>query len=260
MLLNDRETANRLRETVANADQASANIDQATMKAEQLVTDLQSRNLPAKVDDTITTARHASQQIDQASQQVNATLTAALGPDHSGETGAQNIRESLSNANLATANLADDTEALKHEFFFRGFFKKRGFYSLDDLTADEYRGNSYFQSPKNFRSWFDAADIFANDGKGNEFISPDGMQRINQVIDNRASSFNNQSLLVEGYSSNNQFLISRSHSLLVKRYLQEHFHMKGSDIASVPLGSTPPRTSGRTSWNGICIVFLVKRK
>jgi hypothetical protein len=50
-----------------------------------------------------------------------------------------NIRESLTNANAAAANLADATEALKHNFLTRGFFKNRGYYSLAELSPDEYR-------------------------------------------------------------------------------------------------------------------------
>ena len=133
------KTAFKLKQTVANAEQASANVKQMSFQAGQVVTDIQSRKLPAKLDDTVATARHAAQQIDEASQKVNTTLDGALGPDHLGENAAENIRESLSNVNQATANLADDTEALKHEFFFRGFFKKRGYYSLAELTPDQYR-------------------------------------------------------------------------------------------------------------------------
>jgi phospholipid/cholesterol/gamma-HCH transport system substrate-binding protein len=260
LLLNDKQTANRLKDTVANAQQASANIDQITVTAGQVMTDFQGRNLPAKVDDTIVTARHASQQIDLASQKVNTTLNAALGPDHSGEDGAENIRETLSNVNVATANMADDTEALKHEFFFRGFFKKRGFYSLRNLTADEYRSNSYFQSPENHRSWLDVNDTFTNDAKGNEILSAAGIRLLDQDIDNQKDSLSNEPMVVEGYAPDHQIATARSRALLVKLYLQKHYHLRDMDIALVPLGSIPPETSGKTSWNGACIVFLAGKK
>jgi phospholipid/cholesterol/gamma-HCH transport system substrate-binding protein len=260
MLLNDRQTADRLKDTVANAQQASVNINQLTVKAGQVMTDFQSRDLPAKVDDTIVNARHASLQIDQASQKVNATLNAALGPDHSGENAAENIRETLSNVNVATANMADDTEALKHEFFFRGFFKKRGFYSLEDLTADEYRSNSYFQSSENHRSWLDVNDTLTKDPKGNEVLSASGLSLLKKDIDNQKDSLLNEPMVIEGYAPDHQIEIARSRALLVKLYLQKHYHLRDMDIALVPLGSIPPQTSGKTSWNGVCIVFLAKKK
>jgi ABC-type transporter Mla subunit MlaD len=80
VLLNDKETAALLKQTVANAEQASAHLNQISVQAGQIITDAQSRQFPAKIDATITTAQHAVGQLDQASQQVNTTLNAALGP------------------------------------------------------------------------------------------------------------------------------------------------------------------------------------
>jgi phospholipid/cholesterol/gamma-HCH transport system substrate-binding protein len=260
MLLNDPQTADRLRATVVNAEQASVNVKQITVQAGQVLTDFQSRNLPAKADETMISARHAAQQIDEASQQVNTTLKSALGPDHSGENAAENIRESLSNANVATANLADDTEALKHEFFFRGFFKKRGFYSLGDLTAKQYRGSSFFQSPKNHRSWFEANDSFAKDPQGVEVLSAGGMRLIDAAVDSRKDTIFHEPVIVEGYSAGEDNRVSQSRAVLVKLYLQKHFHLRGADIGLITLGSTPPQASGKGVWNGACLVFLASPK
>jgi phospholipid/cholesterol/gamma-HCH transport system substrate-binding protein len=122
VILSDQQAAAQLKQTVANAQQASDHINQLTVHAGQLLDDVQSRNLPAKIDETVVNARHASAQLDQVSRQVNGTMNEALGPDLSGDNAGVNLRETLSNVNLTSANAADDTEALKHEFFFRGFF------------------------------------------------------------------------------------------------------------------------------------------
>jgi phospholipid/cholesterol/gamma-HCH transport system substrate-binding protein len=45
-----------------------------------------------------------------------------------------NDRTVYNQASKATANLADDTEALKHNFLTRGFFKDRGYQDKGDLT------------------------------------------------------------------------------------------------------------------------------
>jgi hypothetical protein len=60
----------------------------------------------------------------------------------------RNLKETLSNANDATANLADDTEALKHNFLVRGFFRSRGYYSLTDISPDRYRTDKLFMNPQ----------------------------------------------------------------------------------------------------------------
>jgi hypothetical protein len=51
--------------------------------------------------------------LDAASAQIRQAITDLTGPDEAGVTAATTVRESLSNANVA-ANIADETEALKH--------------------------------------------------------------------------------------------------------------------------------------------------
>jgi len=253
MLLNDRVAAAQVQQVVANADQASANLNQASVQVKQIVANVQSRNLPAKMDDTLINLRHASGQI-------NDTLTEALGPDHSGTDAGGNIRDSLSNVNLATSNLADDTEALKHEFFFRGFFRKRGFYSLQGLTPEQYRSNAFFEKDSNDRSWLSGADDFVKDAKGNEILSPAGRVRIGQVLGGLDDSAINQPMVIEGYSTQaspvEQLVLSRAHMLLVAHYLELHFHLNSKNIGVMPLNATPPPSAGKSTWDGACIVIL----
>jgi phospholipid/cholesterol/gamma-HCH transport system substrate-binding protein len=263
MLLKDEQTSAQVKQTVANAQQASANLNQVSVQAKQIVTDFQSRDLFQKAEDTLNNAKHASQQLDQTSVQINNTLNEALGPDRAGQDAAENIRESLGNVNLATANLGDDTEALKHNFFFRGFFKKRGYYSLSELTPDEYRSDRYFQSPANHRVWLNAADAFITDANGKENLSAVGESQINQFVGNEKDSIVERPLVVEGYcnepSGADQVTKSRSRAILVARYLEQHFHLNPKNIGLMPLNATPPASSGETSWNGAAIVLLPKQ-
>jgi phospholipid/cholesterol/gamma-HCH transport system substrate-binding protein len=252
MLLNDQVTADQVKHVVANADQASANLKQASVQVKQIVANVQSRNLPEKMDDTLINLRHAS-------AQVNDTLTEALGPDHFGTDAGGNIRDSLSNVNQATSNLADDTEALKHEFFFRGFFKKRGFYSLQGLTPEQYRSNAFFDKNTNYRAWLNGDD-FAKDAKGNEILSPVGRLMIAKVLGNLDDSAINQPMVIEGYSTQTspveQLVLSRAHMLLVAHYLELHFHLNSKNIGVMPLNATPPPAAGKSTWEGACIVIL----
>jgi phospholipid/cholesterol/gamma-HCH transport system substrate-binding protein len=100
------------------------------------------------------------------SEHVNQAIEGALGPDDMGEDGAANIRETLSNLNRGTANLAEDTEALKHEFLFRGFFKKHGFYDLAQFSLADYLKACQRQNACGSRTWLDAANLFATGSNG----------------------------------------------------------------------------------------------
>lgn len=264
VLLNDQQTAARLKQTVVNAELATDHINQISIQAGQLVTDVQSRNLPSKLDDTLVNARSAAQQLNQASTTVNATLATALAPDATGDNPATDLRNSLSNVSVATANLADDTEALKHGFLFRGYFKKRGFYSLQELSPDQYRRNAFFQGSSNRRYWLDGAGVFTKGAAGNEVLTEAGKQQIDGIVGDEKDGIIDRPIVIEGYSGNSlpqeQLLDSRSRSLLIAHYLEKRFHLRSQDIGVMALNATPPQNSGKSQWDGAVIVVLASKR
>src|SRR6202044_276725 len=122
MLLRDEKMAGQIRETMSNVQSTTSNLNKASGRVNSIVADVQQRELPRKLDDTMMHVRSASARADATIQQVQQSLTQALGPDVNGVTAGQNVSESLTNVNVTTGNMAEDTEALKHNFFFRGFF------------------------------------------------------------------------------------------------------------------------------------------
>lgn len=259
-LLNDQQVALDIKTAVASTRDATGNLDQVSRQAKQFMTDFQSRDLIGKADTTIISARDATQNLDQASQQLNSTLHDALEPDPSGQTIASNLRDTLSNVDTATANMADDTEALKHEFFFRGFFKKRGFYSLQDLTADQYRSSDFFRKNQQNRVWIDAQGAFAPHSDGAELLTVYGQRQIDQFIASRGGAAASSPLIIEGYSiaslPADQLIDSRRRAFLVKVYLEKHFHLSSKNIGVVALENTAPPSSGKSTWNGVSLVLL----
>src|SRR5208337_5363325 len=135
-------------------------VDGMMGKADAIVSDIQSRNFGAKIDQTMENVHSAAHNIDVTTQQLQGTIAKALAPDAQGRDASDNIRETLSNVNDATANVTEDTEALKHGFLFRGYFKKRGYYSMAQLAPDKYRQDKVFVNPKNTRVWIKAAELF----------------------------------------------------------------------------------------------------
>ncbi|HEX6973688.1 MAG TPA: MlaD family protein, partial [Vicinamibacterales bacterium] len=49
------------------------------------------------------------------------------------------LQQTLNSAKDAMADLAENAEALKRNFFFRGFFNKRGYFDLQDVSVQQYR-------------------------------------------------------------------------------------------------------------------------
>jgi phospholipid/cholesterol/gamma-HCH transport system substrate-binding protein len=260
VLLRDEGTAERVRQTVENARQATSALSHASGQVDTMVSDLQSRHLDQKVDDAMTSAKSAVQSIDATSQELHQTLSKALGPDEQGLDASTNIRQSLSNLDQATGNMADDTEALKHGFFFRGFFKRRGYYNLTQLRPDQYRHDKTFANPANHREWFAGDDLFQSGSNGLETLSALGERRIAAVVSQLGDSLAARPVVVEGYSTtqdhDQQFALSRNRAIVVSQYLRAHFHLDVQDIGVVSLMGLPPSGVHKDKWDGICIVIL----
>jgi phospholipid/cholesterol/gamma-HCH transport system substrate-binding protein len=233
--------------------QASTNLDQASARVNETVADFQSRKLFANAQVTL-------DNMQSLSHELNVTAKDALSQDTMGEDGASNIRQTLSNLNRGTTNIAEDAEALKHNFFFRGFFKKRGFYNIDDVTPEEYLKACERQKNVGTRLWLQAANLVVGENGGQEQLSEAGRLQIDDKVAPIVESLPGYVIIVEGYSGNGspdrQFVTSRRRADMVRQYLEVHFHVRHSDIGIVPLLSTPPRGSGRASWDGAAIMLL----
>ena len=259
LLLEDKATAEDIRQSVANVRQTTEKLNDSTVRVDNLLADVQKRQLVAKVDDTLNKANSAVGNLDQTSQQINTTLKSAFGEDQYGEDAGANLQQSLTNINQATTNLTDDTEALKHEFFFKGFFKHRGYDDLDDLPVDKYRTGQLFKSLPVSREWIEAPSLFATDGGGEEMLSPQGRQNIDQAVGQFKAIYGTP-LIVEGYASSGseseQIVKSRRRASLVLGYLQVHYHLSPKNTGIVALRNTPPENSGKTTFDGVSLVSV----
>ncbi len=253
LLLRDDATKQQFQSTLNHVQAASTSLDQASARVNETVADFQSRQLVANAQVTL-------DNIQSLSRQLNVTITSALAQDNMGQDGATNLRQTLSNMNRSTTNLAEDTEALKHEFFFRGFFKKRGFYNLDEVTPAEYLKACERQKDIGKREWLAAANLVSTDSAGLEQLSAAGRLQIDTEVSPIVESLPGYVIIVEGYSKygspDEQFVTSRRRADLVRRYLAVHFHLRHSDLGIVPLLSKPPEGSGRESWDGAAIMLL----
>jgi phospholipid/cholesterol/gamma-HCH transport system substrate-binding protein len=259
LLLEDKATAENVKQSLANVRQTTETLNGSSTRIDNILSDVQSRQLIPKMDDTLTAAKSASQNLDQTSQQINTTLKTAFGQDQYGEDAGANLQQSLTNINQATGNLTDDTEALKHEFFFKGFFKHRGYDNLDDLPVEQYRAGQVFKSLPEARQWIPAASLFASDGAGEEVLTPQGRGNIDAAI-GQLNEIYGKPLIVEGYASgpspSEELLQSRRRAALVRNYLQLRFHLQLKDTGIVALRSTPPNATGKTTFDGVSLVSV----
>jgi phospholipid/cholesterol/gamma-HCH transport system substrate-binding protein len=256
MLLRDEATAGQIREALKNVEQATADLGHASHQADALVSDLYSQQMPQK-------AGAAIDNLSNSANQVHQMLSEIVQPDRQGVTAGTNIRESLMNANAASLNLADGTEALKHNFLLRGFFRRRGYYNLDRISPDQYRRDAAFTSPANYRAWLPASDLFQAGSNGQEELSAGGKARLDGALTEDGDAIFESPIVIEGYCNGagpaDQLRLSRIRAILVREYLQSHFQLDSSNVGIVAMKNSPPAAMERKTWDGICIVILSKK-
>jgi phospholipid/cholesterol/gamma-HCH transport system substrate-binding protein len=253
MLLRDEAVAGQVRDAVKNAQQATADFSHASHQADALVSELNSQQLPRKASDMMDSLNDSARQVQQI-------ISDIAKPDQLGTSTADNIRESLMNANTAAANLAEATEALKHNFLTRGFFKKRGYYTLADLSPEKYRRDRAFTNPANRRAWLTGSELFQSGANGAEELSVKGKALLNNTLAGYGDSIVESPIVIEGYWNGNapadQLRLSRSRAMLVRQYLQQRFQIDTKNLGAVPMKNSPPNGMARATWDGICLVLL----
>jgi phospholipid/cholesterol/gamma-HCH transport system substrate-binding protein len=263
MLLRDEKVAGQIRETMSNVQSTTSNLNQASGRVNSIVADVQQRELPQKLDDTMTQIHSASTRADATIQQVQQSLTQALGPDVNGVTAGQNVSESLTNVNVATGNMAEDTEALKHNFFFKGFFNHRGYYTLADLSPQEYRRSKFFGSTQSPRAWLQADTLFQHGAHGTEELSADGKHAIDAAVASFGDAIFTHPIVIEGYSdaatSADALSWSYARAQLVRNYLEARYPFTTKNVGVMPLSATPPPGLGHDRWSGVCILVAEKK-
>jgi phospholipid/cholesterol/gamma-HCH transport system substrate-binding protein len=264
MLLRDEALAAQVRKTVTNVQDASANLDLVSGRADALISDVQSRQLPKKADRTMDTVQRAASNLDESAKQIHQTIVEATGPDNQGVGAGANISETLSHLNVATGNMAEDTEALKHNFLLRGFFKRRGYYTLTDMPLDRYRKDRVFSNPANYRAWLSATQLFLKDADGVEALTSEGKQILNSALAQSGESLVDHAVVVEGYANAtniaDQLSSSRYRAVLVRQYLERHFQLDGTNVGAVSMNDAPPDGVGHSRWDGVCVVMVATGK
>ena len=260
MLLRDEALADQVRQAVTNAKSATSELKRTAEQANALMSDLQSKGLPNQVDDTVKEAKKSVANLNAASAQVRQAIADLTGPDGDGVTATSTIRESLSNVNVATANIADDTEALKHNFLLRGFFNKRGYYSLAGLTPDQYRRDRSFAASNSDRAWLTADQLFHSKADGSEELTSKGKSELNSAIKGYGSKLLESPIMVEGYADTDDsadcLALSRHRATLVRNYLQSHFALDSARIGALAMENRPPEGLAHSTWDGVAIVLL----
>jgi phospholipid/cholesterol/gamma-HCH transport system substrate-binding protein len=168
----------------------------------------------------------------------------------------------MANSREAMADLAENMEALKHGFFFRGFFNNRGFYDLNTLSLADYQSKDFDKKAHKEREWIPEAGLFAIKADGSEELTDAGRAGIDAAMQDFQRFTEGIALIVEGYSAmgtpNERFMRSRDRSAIVREYLEKKFALSSDYVGVMAMGPVPSHTAPLASEDGVALVLLRK--
>lgn len=175
------------------------------------------------------------------------------------------LSETLEEARTAMAGLSENMEALKRGFFFRGFYNRRGYFSLDDISPEEYRrGELMDENRREAHVWLRHDALFAPTGQnGAEQLTDTGAAQLDAALAPSLSRLADSIVIVEGYSDASspagRYVQSRARAALVREYFVQRFHLDPGAVGMMPLGGDASGSPQGATWNGVALAVFVQK-
>jgi phospholipid/cholesterol/gamma-HCH transport system substrate-binding protein len=172
------------------------------------------------------------------------------------------LQQTLAAARDAMADLAESTEALKRNFFFRGFFNRRGYFDLDDVTPAEYRQGALETGDRRvLKIWLGASVLFETAANGEERLSDGGRTRLESAMSQYVRYPRSSPLVIETYSQeitgDQRYLTATRRAKLVRDYLVSKFQLDTNYVATMLLGTQAKDSPSGDTWDGIALALFV---
>jgi phospholipid/cholesterol/gamma-HCH transport system substrate-binding protein len=254
-LLTDRELASSVDQIVDDARQSALNLNNASARMNDTMTDFQRRDLLGRAEAVLENTRQVTEQLNQAV----ATFTSTPPGD---ENAAANLRDTIVSARTSMTNLAAVTEALQHNFFLRGFFKRRGYFNLDQMTPAQYRSSKFLKGHSYERIWLSKNELFSSgpDDKDKEELTKEGQLRIDGAMSALIPYLPNSRIVVEGYatqgSPSERFIRAKQRASVVKIYINKRFGLQPNTVGVMPMADSTPPGVGKSVWDGVSLVLI----
>ena len=177
------------------------------------------------------------------------------------------VKQTMDDARNAIEGLAENMEALKHNFLLRGFFKKRGYFDLAQMSPADYRKGALTKGSDRrvVRVWRGADQLFEPEPEHpeNERLTGPGKEWVDSAIAPHLEYVASGIVIVEGYSPrgtrDEQYLRSRVRAGIVRDYLIGKFHLDPQATGAVPLGGESTGSPGKTPWDGVALAVILPK-
>jgi phospholipid/cholesterol/gamma-HCH transport system substrate-binding protein len=215
----------------------------------------------AKQTEEITT--NARQLVQSAKE----TLEGLQSKDGSVQGMTASVKQTMDDARESMASFAENMEALKHNFLLRGFFNKRGYFDLAQISPADYRQGTLTKGSDRrvVRVWL-RSDVLLEPEPGypeKEQLSEAGKAGVDAAIGPHLEYLASGIVMVEGYAQqgprDEQYLRSRARALIVRDYLVGTFHLDAQATGAMPLSADSPGSPGKAPWDGVALAVILPK-
>jgi phospholipid/cholesterol/gamma-HCH transport system substrate-binding protein len=175
------------------------------------------------------------------------------------------MRVTVHQAREAVSDLADNMEALKRNFFFRGFFNDRGYYDLGALSAVDYRSGVLENGKrKAMRIWLTADSLFEELPDGTPVLSEEGRARLDSAMSAYLKYVPSYPLVVEGYATqgtrNERWRTGQRWAGMVREYVLQRYELTPQNAGYISLGNDAQGSPNDGPWDGVALTLFVDRE
>jgi phospholipid/cholesterol/gamma-HCH transport system substrate-binding protein len=177
------------------------------------------------------------------------------------------VRQTMDDARGSMASFAENMDALKRNFLLRGYFNKRGYFDLAQISPADYRQGVLTKGSDRrlVRVWLrsDALLELEPGHPEREQLSEAGKVAVDVAIAPYLEYLASGIVMVEGYAQqgelDEQYLRSRARASIVRDYLVGMFHLDPQATGAMPLSGDSVGSPGKAPWDGVAIAVILPK-
>jgi phospholipid/cholesterol/gamma-HCH transport system substrate-binding protein len=175
------------------------------------------------------------------------------------------VKQTMDDARGSMASFAENMDALKRNFLLRGFFNKRGYFALAQISPADYRQGVLTKGSDRrlVRVWLRSDALLEPGHPEREQVSEAGKAALDAAIAPYLEYLASGILMVEGYAQHGpldeQYLRSRTRASVVRDYLIGTFHLDPQATGAIPLSADSTGSPGKAPWDGVALAVILPK-
>ena len=162
------------------------------------------------------------------------------------------LNDTMAQAQAGVTDFQENMEAMKHNFFLSGYFKKRGYEDSSDLAANQISGLPQGTPEKTFT--YSPKQLF--DGRDSAKMKD---QKTLKVVGDYLAQTQFGVAVIEvstGMDGDTQkdLVLTQARAMLIREYLVENFGFDDSQLKTLGMGKQPGANAGE--WGSIQILVF----